>query len=211
MNRVATSVAILVMCCTSSATAADTAGQDVSPDNLEFEGYPEAPAFTVTNTKRKLRKLKRRRRCSRCHAAMDPNPTVRELELAPHVDGISHGKGQLWCLVCHDEKDRDHLRTLLNEKVAFSTTYLVCSSCHAKRQKDWYFGGHGKRVSNWQGERVIYDCTYCHDPHEPAIQPREPKPPPKVRVGLEEMPRADHRQLKIWDRISGNTQAVSHD
>ena len=211
MNRVATSFAILVLCCAPSATATEPAGQAVNPDNLEFKGYPEAPAFTITNTKRKLRQQKRRRRCSRCHGAMAPNPTVRDLEMAPHVDGISHGRGQLWCLVCHNEKDRDYLRTLLNEKIAFGTTYVICSSCHAKRHKDWYFGGHGKRVSNWQGERVIYDCTYCHDPHEPAIEPREPKPPPKARVGLEKMKETDHRQVKIWERISATKQALSHE
>ncbi len=168
-----------------------TADAEDLPGELLFEGYPDAPAFTVVSRELKAR----HRRCSRCHDKMDPNPTIRELEDAPHVDGISHGNGHIWCLVCHDEQERESLRTLLGEKLAFTQAYVVCGSCHANREKDWYFGGHGKRLSNWQGERVIYNCTYCHDPHEPAIEPREPKPPPSIRAGLQSMQNDQHTDV----------------
>ncbi|MDH3694927.1 MAG: cytochrome C [Gammaproteobacteria bacterium] len=164
------------------------AADDGSPEELRFEGYPDAPVFTIAASERKSR----HRRCSRCHDKMDPNPTIRELEDAPHVDYSSHGKGHIWCLVCHDEQERESLRTLLGEKLEFTQAHIVCGSCHANREKDWYFGGHGKRLSNWQGERVIYTCTYCHDPHEPAIEPREPKPAPSIRAGLEKMNNDQH-------------------
>lgn len=171
-----------------TASAADPVGPSDSPGELRFKGYPDAPAFTVVKGK----KRSRRNRCSRCHSQMDPNPTIRELADAPHVDGLSHGQGRLWCLECHDQDERDFLRTLLGEKVEFDRAYIVCGTCHPARQKDWYYGGHGKRLNNWRGERVIYNCTHCHDAHEPAITPRQPKSPPPVRAGLKPMPRSDH-------------------
>ena len=118
---------------------------------------------------------------------MEPNPTIRKLADAPHLDGLSHGKGRLWCLQCHDKDERDFLITMLGEKVTFDEAYMVCGTCHPDRQRDWYYGGHGKRLNNWRGERVVYNCTHCHDAHEPAIAPRAPKPPPPVRAGLSPM------------------------
>ena len=44
---------------------------------------------------------------------------------------------------------------------------------------------HGKRADSWQGERTVYGCTHCHDPHNPALAPRAPQPPPPVRIGLD--------------------------
>ena len=39
-------------------------------------------------------------------------------------------------------------------------------------------GGHGKRIGNWQGERIILVCTECHNSHSPSIKPKQPDPPP---------------------------------
>ena len=173
--------------------------------NLSFEGYPNAPTFTVAPPKRRVRP------CTRCHAKMEPDPTIRVLEDAPHVDVLNHGKGRIWCLTCHDEKDRNYLHTQTGEKVEFTKSYLVCGSCHSDRQKDWYFGGHGKRKTNWQGTRVIYNCTHCHDPHEPAIQPRKPKSPPPVRAGLSPMEGHQHTAMNIWPwQIAADTE-VHHE
>ena len=79
------------------------------------------------------------------------------------------------------------LQTLAGQPVSFDQAYLVCGQCHFNRQKDWFYGGHGKRLHNWQGERVIYNCTFCHDPHDPTLKPRAPGPPPPVRAGLHRM------------------------
>lgn len=124
---------------------------------------------------------------------MTPNPTPRKLVAAPHPAALDHGRGRIWCLDCHQLKDRDHLHTLAGEPVDFDAAYLVCGQCHFNRQRDWYFGAHGKRVGNWRGERVIYSCTACHDPHSPSLKPRAPSPPPPVRAGLKPMSReSDH-------------------
>jgi hypothetical protein len=151
-----------------------------------FTGYPGAPAFSVVPQKDQLTYFP----CSACHNVLPPNPQPRKLN-APHPAALLHGNGRIWCLDCHQLKDRDWLHTLAGQPVDFNDAYLVCGQCHFNRQKDWYFGAHGKRVANWRGERVIYNCTHCHDPHDPTLKPRAPGKPPPVRAGLEPMARSE--------------------
>ena len=166
-----------------------------------FDGYPQAPPFKVVPQKDKLTFYP----CSQCHKFMTPNPEPRKLEAAPHPAAMQHGAGRIWCLNCHLIDDRDYLHTLKNQKVDFDEAYLVCGQCHFNRQKDWYLGGHGKRAYNWQGERMIYSCTHCHDPHDPVTKPREPHKVPPVRAGLQRMPAADRDLRKVWERHAAKT------
>lgn len=159
-------------------------GMPAPTEPKTFTGYPGAPPFSVVPRKDKLTFYP----CSACHGVMTPNPTPRKLVGAPHPAALDHGNGRFWCLECHQLKDRDHLHTLAGDPVDFNDAYLVCGQCHANRQKDWYFGAHGKRVANWRGERVIYNCTFCHDPHSPSLKARAPQKPPPVRAGLKPMP-----------------------
>lgn len=170
---------------------------------LVFKGYDQAAAFSIAKESR------RRIRCARCHDKMDPNFTPRELDDAPHTDSLSHGKGKLWCLTCHNPLNRNKLRTMVGETVEFDQAYLVCGACHSNRQKDWYFGAHGKRKANWQGDRVIYNCTHCHDPHEPNIKPREAQAAPPVRKGLERPKQQSHDQLVGWRLFITDKSEVS--
>ncbi len=162
---------------------------------IRFEGYPNSPPVSVVSRKADLCFYP----CDQCHAAMEPNPDIRELNVM-HVAELQHGRGRIWCLSCHDLENRNYLRTLLDEPVDFDQAHLVCGGCHSNRHKDWVFGAHGKRVANWQGERKLYDCAHCHDPHSPSIQPRAPKPPPPVRVGLELVRGASHERDSGVDR-----------
>jgi hypothetical protein len=148
-----------------------------------FAGYPAAPAFTVVPQKVGLTYFP----CSNCHASLPLNTQPRLLA-APHVAALPHGNGRFWCLDCHKAEDRDRLRGLKSQAVDFDDAYLVCGQCHFRQQQDWYFGAHGKRVANWRGRREIYNCTHCHDPHDPTLKPRAPQPPPKLRAGLAPMP-----------------------
>jgi len=160
---------------------------------LRFEGYPGAPEVNVVPRRDKLVFYP----CMMCHAAMEPNPEIRQLN-TPHNSEVKHGRGRIWCLSCHDQKDRNHLHTLLGEPVDFNDAYQVCGGCHANRQKDWTFGAHGKRVANWQGPRTLYNCTHCHNPHDPAIKPRAPSPAPHVRAGLERVQGVQHDDKPSW-------------
>ena len=150
-----------------------------------FAGYAQAPPFSVVPQVPTLTFFP----CTMCHSVLKPNPVPRKLN-TPHAAALKHGAGRFWCLQCHQKKDRDHLHTLSGENVEFNDAYLVCGQCHFNRQKDWYFGAHGKRVGNWRGERVIWNCTHCHDPHDPAVKPRAPNKLPPVRAGLKPMPRS---------------------
>lgn len=168
---------------------------DPNPSDLHFKGYADAPEFTVLSRKDHLGHFP----CEQCHQFMEPNPKVRELS-SPHPVKLKHGEGRLWCLVCHHSEDRNTLRTQLNEKVDFNDAHIVCGGCHAKIHKDWYYGAHGKRVGNWQGKRELLNCTQCHNPHEPIIKSRKPKPPPLVRIGLERQYGDGHPVRRIWVR-----------
>jgi len=165
-----------------------------SPQSLRFEGYPNAPEVTVVPRKEKLFFYP----CDQCHAAMEPNPDIRPLN-AMHDSALEHGRGRIWCTSCHDLENRNYLTTLLDELVDIDEAHLVCGGCHANRHKDWSFGAHGKRVANWQGERTLYNCTHCHNPHSPAIKPRAPKPSPPVRAGLNLERGTEHEKSSVWD------------
>jgi len=197
--------AVLSMLLAPAATAAETAslpeptdGHRVLRDNAPagfvaptepsvFEGFPDTPAFSVVSRQGELRFYP----CANCHAQLPVNPEPRRL-MAPHPAALNHGDGRFWCLDCHAAENRNVLETLAGEQAGFDDSYLVCGQCHYAPQKDWYFGAHGKRVANWQGERKIYNCTHCHDPHDPSVKARAPEPPPPVRRGLAAMPMHQH-------------------
>jgi uncharacterized CHY-type Zn-finger protein len=115
------------------------------------------------------------------------NTQPRKLVNAPHPAALQHGRGRIWCLDCHQGNDRDALHTTGGAKVDFNQSYLVCGQCHSARQRDWYFGAHGKRAANWNGERQLYSCTHCHDPHNPTTATRLPRQAPPLRAGLTPM------------------------
>jgi len=170
---------------------------NAAADMGAFEGYADTPAFEVVPRKHRLQYYP----CSQCHQFMEPNPKPREL-VAPHRKALNHGKGRIWCLTCHHKDERDHLTTPLDERVDFDQSHLVCGGCHANRHKDWYFGGHGKRLANWQGERTLYNCVHCHNAHDPEIQPRKAMAPPPVRTGLDRPKGNRHPSRKVWDQPS---------
>lgn len=148
-----------------------------------FTGYAGAPEFSVVARGDALNYYP----CEDCHGMLPPNPQRREL-YSPHPATLDHGAGRIWCLDCHAPENRNALHTLAGQEVSFDEAYLVCGQCHYAPQKDWFFGAHGKRVANWQGERELYNCTHCHDPHAPAVRARAPEAPPPIRHGLDPMP-----------------------
>lgn len=126
--------------------------------------------------------------CNDCHSFMDTNKNVRELDVEEgHPANLEHGKDLIWCFSCHSEADYDQLQSLRADPIDFDRGYQVCGGCHSQKYRDWSSGAHGKRVTNWRGERELYSCIQCHNPHKPAIQPRAPQPPPPIRAGLKPM------------------------
>jgi hypothetical protein len=164
--------------------------------------------------------------CSDCHEDQDPNPKPRVLK-DEHVDlDFQHGGGRFWCYdACHNPKDMDHLVSLHGEPISYDEAYKLCGQCHFQRQKDWFFGGHGKRagtfpvprdvplvaskidfsnrgkIGTWRGERVLTICTDCHDAHSPSIKPYKPSPPPEVRRGLSRKEDRGGAYVPIWTEL----------
>ncbi len=160
---------------------------------LRFEGYPNAPEVYVVPRKDDLFFYP----CDQCHADMEVNPEIRELD-TPHHGEFEHGRGRIWCLSCHDLENRNYLKTLLEEPVDFDEAHIVCGGCHSSQHKDWAFGAHGKRVDSWQGQRTQYNCTHCHDAHSPAIAARAPEAAPRARKGLELKSGSLHQSRPAW-------------
>jgi hypothetical protein len=139
--------------------------------------------------------------CTDCHGEdQPPNPKVRTLEEEHDTVKLVHGAGRFWCLTCHDTQNRDNLVSLKNQKITFTDSYLLCGQCHFQRQKDFFYGAHGKRKESWRDEKKLTNCTECHNPHVPQIKKRPPVATPKVRTGLKPMKTVKHASEKPWSK-----------
>ncbi|MEN8177488.1 MAG: cytochrome C [Pseudomonadota bacterium] len=148
--------------------------------------------------------------CSQCHKFWKTNPVPHKL--APvHRVGLNHGQNRFWCLTCHDADNRDLLRTEQDGKVGFNKSWRVCGQCHANRQRDWYFGAHGKRANDWSEAPKRYNCTHCHDPHFPPFEQKKPQPKPPVRAGLEPMKNNKAQKPNLWERHGAKSQEAQDD
>ena len=157
-----------------------------------FDGYQDRPPPAIATPQKPLTFYP----CSQCHDHWQTNATPRLL--APvHDVALNHGEGRIWCLECHSAEDRNQLQTVRGEPLPFEGSWKVCGQCHAARQKDWYYGAHGKRANGWQADPERYNCTHCHNPHQPPFMTRKPQAPPPVRYGLDRLPRHDNPRQAI--------------
>jgi hypothetical protein len=118
----------------------------------------------------------KRFRCGTCHNNKKVN--ILNAEKISHADiKVVHGdKGKpLDCNTCHNKENRDFLVTSKQSKIDFDHVYDMCGQCHFRQKKDWIGGAHGKRVTYWDGERVVKNCTSCHNPHSPLFEKRWPE------------------------------------
>ena len=186
----------------------------------------DAPTFKVVPREDRIRRFP----CTKCHDNTFVDGRVRELEEEHTSLTFEHGGGRFWCYdACHKGTDMDNLVSLRGRPIPYNEAYKVCGQCHYQRL-DWFFGGHGKRqgawedqreipatadelkvqdrdqIGRWAGERVILNCTECHDAHSPSIKPFEPSPPPKVRSGLSRRPAPPETNLKIWELLGAGRE-----
>jgi hypothetical protein len=73
---------------------------------------------------------------------------------------------------------------------------MWCIQCHSMVDRN----------TLWTLLRVLYNCTHCHDPHSPSIQPRKPAPMPPVRSGLERQDGNTHEVRQIWERSADSRE-----
>lgn len=114
-------------------------------------------------------------RCSVCHS--DKPVQTKDGALFTHADvKLNHGRGknELACIECHDEKNRDFLIDKQGRQIDYDHSYQLCGQCHFRQKRDWLGGAHGKREAYWAGERVVRNCTSCHNPHAPAFETKMP-------------------------------------
>ncbi len=141
--------------------------------------------------------------CTACHNGETvPVPTTKKpRQLFMHQDivadsmNLKHGRGALWCLDCHNAKNRDTLINHFGEEVSFNQPQVLCGKCHGQIYRDWRDGIHGKRIGSWEdsGKRRWWTCTECHNPHDvqPPFKQLDPEYPPELPKG---MYNTDHEQ-----------------
>jgi len=115
-------------------------------------------------------------KCSTCHN--NKPVTSDNAARISHADiQVVHGNKEtlLTCNTCHSDADRDFLKAGEQTKIDFDHVYDMCGQCHFRQKKDWIGGAHGKRVTYWAGERVVKNCTSCHNPHSPRFEKQWPK------------------------------------
>ena len=140
------------------------------PTVLAKEDY-QGGSFRVLARKQEIERFK----CSSCHTDKE----VRGKNALALTHGnvvVQHGRegNALSCIDCHHPEDRDMLEDKKGRKIDFDHSYQLCGQCHFRQKRDWLGGAHGKRVENWAGDRVVYNCTTCHDPHSPKFAKRFP-------------------------------------
>lgn len=137
---------------------------------LSKESY-QGGSFRVLARKKMIGRYK----CSSCHTNK-PVTVNQGLELTHGDISLTHGGGEqaLSCIDCHHDEKRDFLEDKKGREIDFDHSYQLCGQCHFRQKRDWLGGAHGKRVSNWAGDRVIFNCTSCHNPHSPKFEKRFP-------------------------------------
>jgi hypothetical protein len=111
-----------------------------------------------------------RKNCVRCHKpGQEP---YRDESLPPGQDAHwkvdLHHAGDMECFSCHRKEDPTKLVSVVDREASLETAYLHCGSCHKDQFKSWLGGAHGKRVTGWNGVRIVKNCTGCHNPHSPS-------------------------------------------
>jgi hypothetical protein len=84
------------------------------------------------------------------------------------------------CSTCHAADDVERLALETGKRVTLDESYRLCAQCHFTQADAWAHGAHGKRLDGWQGRRVVLACADCHDPHQPALEPRIPFRAPQL-------------------------------
>jgi len=108
----------------------------------------------------------KRFKCSECHNGQ--KVLIQNAADISHADiRIVHGS--------HNPDDRDFLISSKADKIDMDHAYDMCGQCHFRQKKDWIGGAHGKRITYWAGERIVKNCTSCHNPHSPKFEKKWPE------------------------------------
>lgn len=142
----------------------------IEPTVLARENY-QGGSFRVLARKQAIERYK----CSSCHTEKEVKGKS-AFQLTHGDVVINHGQegSALICIDCHNPVKMDYLEDKKGRDIDFDHSYQLCGQCHFRQKRDWLGGAHGKRVSYWAGDRVVFNCTTCHNPHAPKFAKRFP-------------------------------------
>ena len=116
--------------------------------------------------------------CAQCHDASFAEVPKEGNQLSHWQVDLNHAAG-MQCTNCHQVDQPQNLITL-EGTVNFDHSYMACGKCHQHQLKSWEIGAHGKRAVGWKEDRIIYNCTECHNPHSPSLPKELPVAKPKI-------------------------------
>lgn len=113
--------------------------------------------------------------CTSCHMGARLALSARRVPDAhQNIQPVHPAETGATCGTCHAAANVELLTLHNGERTTMDHAYRLCAQCHVAQVTAWAGGAHGKRLDGWQGRRVIMGCAACHDPHQPALQPRTP-------------------------------------
>jgi hypothetical protein len=119
--------------------------------------------------------------CTSCHLGRKVVMAAKRVADAhQNVQPVHPKQTGALCSTCHAGDDVAQLTLESGERATLDESYRLCAQCHFAQADAWAHGAHGKRLDGWQGRRVVMGCTDCHDPHQPALQPRIPFRAPQL-------------------------------
>ncbi len=125
--------------------------------------------------------------CSGCHVSdqkIRPSEELNPVNRRAHwKQSLNHGEAEeMDCGTCHGNEPQNQLRTPGGSSVSFDRPDRLCGNCHGQQVRDWKGGSHGKQYRFWQwnDQPVRYNCTTCHDPHDPSFKKRWPATYPSL-------------------------------
>jgi len=119
--------------------------------------------------------------CTSCHVGR--KVVMRDRRIAhvhENIQPVHPAETGAVCSTCHAEDDVGMLPLKDGQRAPLEQAYRLCAQCHFQQVRDWAGGAHGKRLDGWEGRRVVMGCADCHDPHQPAIEPRAPFRAPQI-------------------------------
>ncbi|HEY4706181.1 MAG TPA: cytochrome c3 family protein, partial [Thermodesulfobacteriota bacterium] len=91
--------------------------------------------------------------CTACHngstvpypTSKNPRPLAMHQDIVADSMDLQHGRGAIWCLDCHNPRNRDTLIDHRGGEISFNQPQKLCGKCHGEVYSDWRDGIHGKR------------------------------------------------------------------
>ena len=118
--------------------------------------------------------------CTSCHVGNTILADRRVAGAHENVRPVHPAQTGAVCSTCHASGNVELLALKSGERETLDHTYRLCAQCHFSQAESWAGGAHGKRLDGWQGRRVLMGCADCHDPHNPALEPRIPFRAPRL-------------------------------